>query len=429
MTGSSWAVAALVCVHLSSVGALPPEVSVSSVQGYATGEQPIRVLVANGASSLTLRATDDFVLEDPATRERLAVVKAGASLRAQRAGSCLNLTGPGLRLRATCLRLSPLMEGGELRLSVSGGWGRDGIYPGALELAPATNGRGLRAVEHVNLETYVAGVVASEMPASFPLEAMKAQAVAARTYALYHLGGHDSDEADICASVHCQAYGGRPPSNSRAAQAAQDTAGQVLLWEGLLLDAMYSAACGGRTATAWDIRQGKLLPYLVGHPDAPYLGGAPYCSLQHDITWSRRVTMSEARRSVARNLAAVTRQPGVNPGTLETMSDTKDPDQWRTQWLKVYTSNGAYRVRGDAIRWLFGVGYPGPGGLRSTAFDLTIEERSDGRPAAFVFTGAGHGHGLGLCQWGARGRAMSDQGYVEILAAYYPGAMLADLSP
>jgi stage II sporulation protein D len=111
------------------------------------------------------------------------------------------------------------------------------------------------------------------------------------------------------------------------------------------------------------------------------------------------------------------------------MSAAKGPDQWRTQWLKVYTSNGAYRVRGDAIRWLFGIGYPGPGGLRSTAFDLTIEEGSDGRPRAFLFTGSGHGHGLGLCQWGARGRALSDQGYLEILAAYYPGAMLADLTP
>jgi stage II sporulation protein D len=284
-------------------------------------------------------------------------------------------------------------------------------------------------VEHVDIETYIAGVVASEMPASFPLEAMKAQAVAARTYALYHIGGHDSDEADICGRVHCQAYGGRPSPNARAAQAARDTCGQVLLWQDLLIDAMYSAACGGSTATAWEVRQGKLLPYLAGGLDAPYAGASSYCSIEHDVAWMRRISLSEANRKVIANLDAVTRQPDLSPGRLETMSARKGPDQWRTQWLKLYTSNGAYRVRGDAIRWLFGVGYPGRGGLRSTAFGLTIEKGSDGRPREFLFTGTGHGHGIGLCQWGARGRALSGQSYSQILAAYYPGARLVGLTP
>jgi len=85
-------------------------------------------------------------------------------------------------------------------------------------------------------------------------------------------------------------------------------------------------------------------------------------------------------------------------------------------------------VRGDAIRWLFGIGRPGPGGLRSIAFDMHVERDASGQPTSFTFTGVGHGHGIGLCQWGARGRALAGQTAPQILAAYYPGTRLVDLS-
>ena len=428
MIASPWAAAALVCLHLGAVGALPPEVRYQDVRPYLAGDRHVRLLIAGEASSLRLTPKSDSAVEDPHDGARLAVVKAGASLTARRASGTIALRGPGLSINRRNLRIVPLQEDSGIALSSIRGWGRSGLYPGAIDINLGPGG--IRVVERTDIETYIAGVVASEMPASFPLEAMKAQAIAARTYALYHLGAHSSEGADLCGRVHCQAYAGRPNPNSRAARATAETAGQVLVWNGLLLDAMYSAACGGATATAWDVRQGKLLPYLREQPDSPDgFGGSPYCARDHDITWTKRFSLTEAGRFVSRNLDAVTGTPGLKPGRLESLRLMKDPSSTRAQWLKVYTTNGAYPVRGDAIRWLFGNGRPGPEGLRSIAFEMSVEEDSAGRPSAFVFSGAGRGHGIGLCQWGARGRALAGQTAPEILAAYYPGAALIDLRP
>jgi len=426
MTASPWAAAALVCLHLGAVGALPPEVRCQDVKPYLTGDRHVRLLVAGDASSLRLTPKSDSAIEDPHTGARLAIVKAGAGLTARAARGTIALKGPGLSVTRRNLRIVALREDRGIAVSPINGWGRSGVYPGAIDIDLTPTG--LRAVERVDVETYIAGVVASEMPASFPLEAMKAQAIAARTYALYHLGAHSSEGADLCGRVHCQAYAGRPDPDSRAARATAETAGQVLVWNGLLVDAMYSAACGGSTATAWEVRQGKLLPYLREHPDSRHgFGGSPYCARDHTIAWAKRFPLTEADRFVSRNLDAVTGTPGLKPGRLEALRLIKDPSSTRAQWLKVYTTNGAYQVRGDAIRWLFGNGRPGPEGLRSIAFEMAVEEDSAGRPSAFVFSGAGHGHGIGLCQWGARGRALDGQTAPEILAAYYPGAALIDL--
>jgi len=426
MTASSWGVASLICLHLSSLGALPPEVRQGDVTSYLNGSRPVRVLIADNASSLRLRPQTQLAIEDGATGERIAVANAGAGLTLRAGRGTLALTGSGTNIRRQHLRFRPIPTESGSAISSSGGWGRSGVYPGPLDLRLTATG--IQAVESVSLETYVAGVVASEMPASFPLEAMKAQAIAARTYALYHLGGHESDNADLCGSVHCQAYAGRPSPNSRAARAARETKGRVLVWGDLLIDAMYSSACGGSTATAWEVRQGQILPYLQARSDAPSPNSDPYCSRDHKIQWTRTFTFTELNRLVSANLDDVVHRPGLCPGRLETLQLAKPTPFDRAEWLKVYTDTGAYRVRGDAIRWLFGIGRPGPGGLRSIAFDMHVERDASGQPTSFTFTGVGHGHGIGLCQWGARGRALAGQTAPQILAAYYPGTRLVDLS-
>ncbi len=427
MTASSWAAAGLICLHLSSVGALPRETHVESVQPYLTGERDVRVVIADRASRVHLRPEGIAYVEDASSGKRLAVAQAGALLSARPAGGVVRLTGPGLRKSNRCIRISPAGQDPRVALSVSDGWGRRGHYAGSIYIYPTS--RGLRLVEHVNLETYVSGVVAAEMPSHFPLEAMKAQTVAARTYALYHLGGHLREEADLCGRVHCQAYGGMPSSDSRAAVAARESAGQVLIWNGLVVDAMYHSACGGKTATAWQVRQGKLLPYLRQSADSAFGSfQRAYCAQDHDITWTRSYSLVEAGRLVSSNLGIVLGKPDLRPGRLQALRVIPGPDDNRVQWLKVYTHTGTYQVRGDAIRWLFGGGRPGREGLRSTSFEMKVEEGASGRPRRFLFSGKGHGHGIGLCQWGARGRALAGQQAPEILAAYYPGARLVDLA-
>jgi len=332
-----------------------------------------------------------------------------------------------MRATAPSVRIWPLTPDGGTIISSRGGWGRRGLYSGALDVVRTE--AGLRVVEHVDLEPYIAGVLAAEIPSYFPLEAMKAQAIAARTYTLQHLGDHADEDADLCARVHCQAYAGAPAPESPAAEAARQTAGQVLSWNGLLLDTLYHSACGGASAPAWEVRQGKLLPYLSGADDRPLYSDLeqPYCAHDHDLAWTRRFSRQEAQSLISSNLPRVLGQLGLSPGKLESMHIVKSSTSDRVAWLDVRTSTGAYRVRGDAIRWLFGEGHPGPKGLRSTAFDLAVEDDARGVPRAFIFQGVGHGHGIGLCQWGARGRALAGQTASEILAAYYPGAAVADL--
>ena len=425
MMGGSWAAAALVCLQLSSLGALPPEIRQQDVRPYLTGQQPLRILVAEGAHALRFQPNGAVAIAD-AGGARRAAVQAGAAIAVAAAGPQVRLTSDGVKVIGAEVTIIPLNPGRGVVMSAEGGWGRRGFYPGPVRVEAAPSG--LRVVEVVDLETYVAGVVASEMPSDFPLEAMKAQAIAARTYALYHLGSHETEGADLCGSVHCQAYAGRATRGSRAFLATSETAGQVLVYNGLLVDALYHAACGGATATAWEVRQGKLLPYVLGESDAPETGGAPYCSRGHEVSWIRQYSLSETDRLVRANLARVLKDPAVRPGRLKEMTLVADARTGRAQWLKVSTATGTYQVRGDAIRWLFGDGRPGPVGLRSTAFDLSVKTDTAGRPRAFTFRGEGHGHGIGLCQWGARGRAMAGQTAYEMLSAYYPGTSVVALS-
>jgi stage II sporulation protein D len=423
MTGASWGAAAVLLLHLGSLGALPPEVRTEEVRGYATGERSLRVLVVGGARSVRLRPNATVAVRDPSGKQ-LGVVTAGEAITVVSTASGIRVQAGRLQVSRPVVMIAPATPGGGSTMSRHGGWGRTGFYPGSIAIYRRPSG--LQVVESVALETYVAGVVTSEMPSNFPLEAMKAQAIAARTYALYHRGAHASDDADLCGRVHCQAYAGQAAANSTAARAARETAGQVLAYNDLLVDALYSAACGGSTATAWEVRQGKLLPYLVGEPDSDG-GDKPYCSHDHDVSWSRRYSYWEADRLVRANLAKVIHDPRVKPGKLSDLQPVIAPRSGRAEWLKVRATNGTYQVRGDSIRWLFGNGRPGPAGLRSTVFELSVTTDARGQPRAFVFRGNGHGHGIGLCQWGARGRAMAGQSAEEILAAYYAGASVVDL--
>ncbi len=425
MTGASWATAALVCLHLSSLGALPPEFRQDEVRSYLSGRVPIRVIVADGARSLRLRPNGAVAIRNLAGVQR-GIVQAGASITITKAGGKASAASGRLRVVDTGFAIIPIKPNQGVAMSVEGGWGRRGVYPGEMRVELAESG--LRVVEFADLDEYISGVVASEMPSQFPLEAMKAQAIAARTYALYHLGAHEDEDADLCGSVHCQAYGGQTRANSRARHATRETTGQVLTYNGLLVDALYHSACGGATATAWEVRQGKLLPYALGEPDETEGAGRAYCASDHNVTWTRRYSFPEADRLVRANLSKILKDPAIRPGRLYGIRLVTDPRTGRAEWLKVSTSTGTYQVRGDAIRWLFGNGRPGPVGLRSTAVELSVATDRAGQPRSFTFKGRGHGHGIGLCQWGARGRAIAGQSADEILSAYYPGTSVVDLS-
>jgi len=421
MSGGAWAAGALVLLHLGGVGALPREVPVMEAARYVSAH-PIRVLIVHGATQVWLRPGAAALVENADTGQQVATVAAGGLLTVKRRGGILAVEGVGREVRGTRFTVRPAEEGPPATLSSVGGWGARGQYPGTIEFRAAG---GVDVIERVDLEAYTAGVVAAEVPKGFLLEALKAQAIAARTYTLFHLGDHEAEGADLCSRVHCHAYAGVPAPEATARQAVAETAGEVLAYHGLLIDAQYSAACGGHTVAAWETRQGKLLPYLCGAEDGD--GNGAYCGQGHTVTWTKRFSYAEGQRLVARNLRTVLGDDSISPGRLLALRvEARDGD--RVKWLEVKTTTGLYRVMGDSIRWLFGTGFAGPSGLRSTEFELKTKANRRGTPASFVFTGRGHGHGIGMCQWGARGRAAAGQSAEEILAAYYPGVTVERMS-
>ena len=140
-------------------------------------------------------------------------------------------------------------------------------YRGAIEFRVDASGR-LRAIDWVELESYLRGVVPSELgPEVWPqLEALKAQAVAARTYALANASQFDEDGYDICATPRCQAYGGAAAEHPLSDRAVNETKGEIVSWQGKPIDALYTATCGGHTEDAKEIFPEQAAPYLVGVP-------------------------------------------------------------------------------------------------------------------------------------------------------------------
>ncbi len=261
-------------------------------------------------------------------------------------------------------------------------------------------------VEEVDVQRYLAGVVAAEMPADFPLEALKAQAVAARTYAIYCADGNKHGEADVCADPGCcQAYqdeaarhekwgGDFERCEQRIRGAVDGTAGEVLLYEGRAVFAAFHASSAGATEDCGEVWNPR--PYLVS------------------------VSTPETAETVPNFISSLRCAPlDFRDTLLSAFPDcdlSGEPEDWlgaltRDQSGRVSTVElGGVAIRGTQLRTLFS--------LRSTAFTL---EYTDGW---FVFTVAGHGHGVGMSQYGAKLMAETGSDYKSILAHYYPGTEL-----
>jgi stage II sporulation protein D len=246
-------------------------------------------------------------------------------------------------------------------------------------------------IVELRLEDYVAGVVSGEMPGSFPPEAQKAQAVAARSYALTRKldAQLDGRGHDIASGVVAQVWTERPGAAARAAAAA--TAGEVLVAGRDPVEAYFHAACGGRTEAGLPAL-GRDLPYLAsvacGRCD-----GAP------GARWRIEVA--------ADALAAAAGLPGKAAAARVAARSATG----RAERVEVEAGGRTVTVAATALRQRIGW---------SRLPSLAFEVRPGGE--GFVFEGRGRGHGAGLCQWGAAGLAREGKGYREILARYYPGA-------
>lgn len=385
--------------------------------------------------SVADRATGKTVLsgaaEGPWTFEirgssRTVLVSGPAGRKAVRApaGLQVRLQGPG----------TFIVE--ELAFGKGTSWaGRaDRELRGSLELRWDAGGRGLFLVNALNLEEYLYGVLASEMPAHWPLEALKAQAVIARTEALFRkaAGPHRKLGFDLCDEQHCQAYGGVKSETPKTRQAVDATRGEVLKHQGKTAHTVYFSNCGGHTQSGSDIHWGNE-PYWRGVPDtvddafpaSPWAfrrwllrpSGA-YCepgrwSKACHFRWTRTALIKDVERRLNRryrvgkilNVAVLSRGPAGRALKVEIKGDR---------------GRALLRKEGE-IRRFFGLA-----SLRSTLFAVESRRR-EGRLVSLTFHGAGWGHGVGLCQSGAAGRAQDGALYGDILSHYYPGTDLGEV--
>ena len=375
-----WALAAgsLVLVIPVATCALRPERAVEARVAAPT----LQVVLADGQREIVVELDGPFVLEDSSGR----VVASGTRLapgRFRAAGAGISLNGRAIPVDR--FRVRPT-AGSAFRFG-------ERSYPGALRLDGS--GGSLRLTNELDVETYLEGVLFSEMPRSFGAEALKAQAVAARSYAYWKiLQGRDTlspTEAD-------QVYGGRPdPRLEREArQILESTRGQVLEHGGKPFCTYYSSTCGGTTSP---------VSAVFGERRVAPLGGVRcrWCRDAPLYRWERLLPHAE--------LAAVYNLGRTKLGDVERDLDATG----RTLEVRLLGDGLQRSFRGLEFRSLWNAGRSRSEQLPSALFHSLSVVR-DG----LQVRGGGFGHGVGLCQYGCRGLAREGANYGEILATYYP---------
>lgn len=287
---------------------------------------------------------------------------------------------------------------------------------------------GLTLVNELPLEDYLRGVLPEEIgnPPASDYEAVKAQAVAARSYTMSYLGRRADLGFDLWATVEDQVYGGTARENASSNQAVQETRGEILLSDGVPIRALYSSACGGRTSNVEDVWPWPWTPYLRSVRDAHDDELTGYCSLSANYRWREEWSVDQFIATLRKFAPAEGASIAALDGQLLDVRVESRSRSGRVAELVVETTEGECVLHGDRTRW--SLRRPGTEAiLRSSFFKIGVQRAADGAPLKVIASGGGNGHGIGMCQWGAMGMARAGKGYREILRHYYKSTQLAHL--
>lgn len=289
-------------------------------------------------------------------------------------------------------------------------WIGDTWYRGRVQIAPS--GNGVTAVNHVDIEEYLYSVVASEMPTSWHAEALKAQSVAARTYALYKRDRTKNPLYDLGDTTKFQVYKGVTAETNSTRNAVGDTAGQILTYNGKMIEAVFHSSSGGHTENVEDVWS-QPIPYLRGVPD-----------FDHDspkYSWTESFSAAQLRNKLA---STVNGLEGI--GAIVGLVPQQASPHGRIKTIRVIGQNGERLIKGNDVRKALG--------LKSTRFEVLSSGSSfapmqfkNNSPSNFVLRGYGYGHGIGMSQYGAKGMAQQGNSYQEILSHYYQGTELSQI--
>ncbi len=385
----------------------------------------VRVALRTARDTAALDATGPWRLLDARgdvlgrsrAGERWHVERRGAELRAVRQDGA-----------ATAWRTGPLTQfaddGGLVRALGRG-------YRGALAFVATDSGT--LVVNQLEMEDYLRGVVPLEIGERAPGErtAVEAQAVAARSYTVTRLvatrnGGGRSRDYDLVASVADQVYGGQSAERPVADAAVAATTGLVLRVGARVVNAPFYSTCGGETAAAEEVWRTDGEPHLRRVSDRIPGTDRFYCDIAPRFAWTRAFTASELDATVRRYLAAYAAVGRNGPGRVSDVVVADRTPSGRVATLVIRTDRGSYSVRGNDARSVLRTS---GGELLNSAYFSVTTERSGGRLVRAVLRGNGYGHGVGMCQWGAIGRARAGQDLRTILRTYYPGTSVGPIPP
>ncbi len=341
--------------------------------------------------------------------------------------------------------LAPLQIKGESTITLN-----DRSYRGVLEFSKNA-AKGITPVNLLTMNEYLYAVVPSEIYSTWHIEALKAQAVAARTYAATQYGVHSAQGYDLCDTVHCQNYIGAGNEAATTTQAVNETKDNVIVYEGNLINAVYFSSSGGYTEASENVWLNPL----------PYLKAVEDKNETEFKTWQRTFTKTEIEAALAKQ--------SVSIGSLQNIVIDEVTTSGRVNKLRIVGSTGEKILTKEEVRTFFSPtqegsldsrmfeivnssNQPGAGlfilnglnGTPSKLYAVSADEKvvevssfkiiGDGttrfyNPNAttgdtFVFSGKGYGHGVGMSQYGAKGMAESGYTYKQILEHYYTGASL-----
>jgi len=268
-------------------------------------------------------------------------------------------------------------------------------YRGIVEISPAD--KGVLVVNELPLEDYLVGLINCEISSQWPIEAIKAQAVVARTYAVYQKEARKNATYHLESTVMDQVYEGCEIEDSRAGRGVKETAGEVLTYENKVIQAFYHSNCGGHTEASENV-WGVLLPYLKGVD-------CVYCLMAPSARWEQTISLKKIESLLKSNGYQINGLRDIKAGNKNRSGRVTD--------LTLLSARGTLTISAVNLRKAIGFSV-----IRSTNFEV----RTAGDDAFFM--GTGYGHGVGLCQWGAKQRALDGFDYREILSYYYPGTRL-----
>ncbi len=352
----------------------------ATVSAASIRSESVRIAIIKGAETLTIDGDGLLAADEKGNPVMLTYP---ASLR-KSSGSSFSVDG---RL------LKRLTISAPAKIRINGK-----SYRGIVDFYPAD--KGLLVVDELPLEEYLVGLINCEISSLWPVEAVKAQAVIARSYAIYQKDARRAAQYHLESSVMDQVYDGVDIEDSRAARAVEETAGEVLTFSGGVIQAFYHSNCGGHTEAALNV-WGADLPYLQGVE-------CRYCLNVPSAKWEVSLPLKK--------IESLVKAAGYQATGLSSIKTGATNRNGRLQDLTLATAKGGLVI--TAVNFRKAVGYSV---IKSTNFSVRM------RGDELQFAGLGNGHGVGLCQWGSKQRAGDGFSYREILTYYYPGVRIDKL--